>query len=329
VDGSGPFTDQASHVLSRGRGNRTLVLLALLDALGVPARVALIRPFYVDPQPWRFPRLELYPVAAIRAEADGKVHWLEPSIRWAPFGVLPPGARDSEAIILPRPGEPLRRERTPAAPAADRNDVLLRIQVDASGDATVEGTETYAGFDGAGAKVALEQLDETGRRRALEQALSRSFRSLQVEEVRIEGERKLGEPLVIRYRARVSGLARPSGGRLTVDAIPYPARLATRYAPMASRESPLLLGADESATLRIEVTPPPGAAPAANPATGATAPQGSFTRTERVEGGRLVREDQLDIRRARIPVEAYPDFARFAAAVDEAQGLPMDLGPAP
>ena len=329
VEGNGPLTDQASHVLSRGRGNRTLVLLALLDALGVPARVALVRPFYVDPQPWRFPRLELYPVAAIRAEAGGEVLWLDPSVRWAPFGELPPGARDAEALVLPRPGESLRRERTPAAAGVDRSDVLLRIQVDPGGDATIEGTETYAGFEGAGAKVALEQLDETGRRRALEQALSRSFRSLEVKEARFEGERKVGEPLVIRYRARVSGLARPSGGRLTVDAIPYPARLAARFAPLAARESPLLLGADQTVTLRIEVTPPPGATPLANPVVTASAPQGRFTREERVLSGKLVREDRLELRRARIPVDAYPEFARFAAAVDEAQGLPLDLGAAP
>jgi hypothetical protein len=200
--------------------------------------------------------------------------------------------------------------------------------VDENGDATVEGTETYAGFDGAGAKVALEQLDETGRRRAIEHSLSRSFRSLSLVELRFDGERKIGEPLVIRYRARVAGLARPSGGRLTVDAIPYPARLASRYAPLASRESPLLLGADELTTMRIEVTPPPGAAPAPNPAARETAPQGRFTREERLEEGKLVREDRLELRRARIPVEAYPDFARFAAAVDEAQGLSLDLGEA-
>jgi len=329
VDGNGPFTDQASHVLSRGRGNRTLLLLALLDALGIPARLVLIRPFYVDPQPWRFPRLELYPVAAVRAELGGEVFWLEPSARWAPFGGLPPGARDAEALVLPRPGEPLRRERTPAASGVDRNDVLLRIQVDPDGDATIEGTETYAGFDGAGAKVALEPLDESGRRRALEHALSRSFRSLEVKEVQFEGERKVGEPLVIRYRARVSGLARPTAGRLTVDAIPYPARLASRFAPQASRESPLLLGSGEATSLRIEVTPPPGATPLPNPAVQVTAPQGSFVREERVLNGKLIREDRLDLRRARIPVDAYPDFARFAAAVDEAQGLPLDLGAAP
>jgi tetratricopeptide (TPR) repeat protein len=328
VDGSGPFTDQASHVLSRARGNRTLVLLALLDALGVPARMALVRPFYVDPQPWRFPRLELYPVPAIRAEADGRVLWLDPSARWAPFGALPPGARDSEALVLPRPGEALRRERTPAAPSGDRNEVLLLIQVDPDGDATIEGSETYAGFDGAGAKVALDHLDESGRRRALEHSLSRSFRSLEVKEVRFEGERKVGEPLVIRYRARVSGLARPMGGRLTVDAIPYPARLASRFAPQALRASPLLIGADEAASLRIEVTLPPGAEPAAGPAVRVEAPQGIYVREERMVGGKLIREDRLELRRARIPVEAYPDFARFAAAVDEAQGLPLDLGKA-
>jgi hypothetical protein len=328
VEGNGPFTDQASHVLSRGRGNRTLVLMALLDAMGVPARLALVRPFQADPQPWRFPRLELYAIAAVRAEAGGKVFWLDPSVRWAPFGALPPGARDADALVLPRPGESLRRERTPSASGVDRNDVLLRIQVDENGDATVEGTETYAGFDGAGAKVALEQLDETGRRRAIEHSLSRSFRSLSLVELRFDGERTIGEPLVIRYRARVAGLARPSGGRLTVDAIPYPARLASRFAPLASRESPLLLGADELTTLRIEVTPPPGAAPAPNPAARETAPQGRFTREERLEEGKLVREDRLELRRARIPVEAYPDFARFAAAVDEAQGLSLDLGEA-
>jgi hypothetical protein len=328
VDGNGPLADQASHVLSRGRGSRTLLLLALLDSLGVPARLALVRPFYADPQPWRFPRLDLYGVAVVRAEVDGKVLWMDPSVRWAPFAVLPPGARDADAIVLPRPGEALRRVRTPPIDDEERTDVILRIQVDADGDAVIEGVETYAGFEGATAKVALEQVDAAGRRKAVEGALSRSFRSLQVEDVRIEGERRVGEPLVIRYRARVTGLARALSGRLLVEAIPYPARLGARFAQLASRESPLLLGVDEGARLRIEITPPEGAVPAAVPAVRLASPQGSFAREERVEGGKLVREDRLGLRRARVAPDAYPAFARFAAAVDEAQGLPMDLGEA-
>ncbi len=328
VDGTGPFADQASHVLSRGRGNRLLLLVALLDALGVPARVALVRPFYVDPQPWLFPRLDLYSSPVVRAEADGKVYWLDPGTRWAPFGALPPGALDSEALVLPRPGESLRRERTPALPATDRSEVVLKIQVDAGGDATIEGVETYQGFEGAGAKGAIEQLDETGRRRALERALSRSFRSLQLQEVRFEGEKDSAAPLVIRYRARVAELARPSGGRLLIDDVPYPARLTARFAPLASREAPLLIGVDDRSSLRVEVTPPPGETPVAGAPVRLEAPQGSYVREERVEGGRLIRQDRLEVRRARVPVDAYPEFARFAAAVDEAQALPIDLGEA-
>ena len=226
VDGNGPLTDQASHVLSRGRGNRTLLLVALLDALGIPARVALVRPFYVDPQPWRFPRLELYPVRGGPSRGGRK------GLLARPVGPL--GALRGPAARRPR-----RRGAGASAPGRVRcagsgrrrslESTTTRScsgsRWSAGGDATIEGTETYAGFEGAGAKVALEQLDENGRRRALEQALSRSFRSLEVKEVRFEGERRVGEPLVIRYRARVSGLARPSGGRLMVDAIPYPARL--------------------------------------------------------------------------------------------------------
>jgi hypothetical protein len=74
------------------------------------------------------------------------------------------------------------------------------------------------------------------------------------------------------------------------------------------------------------VTPPPGETPVAGAPVRMEAPQGSYVREERVEGGRLVREDRLELRRSRIPVDAYPEFARFAAAVDEAQALPMDLG---
>jgi len=329
VTGSGPFTDQASHVLSRGRGNRTLVLVALLDALGIPARFALVRPFYTDPQPWRFPRLDLYAVPLVRAELDGKVYWIDPSARWAPFAALPPGARDAEALVLPRPGESLRRERTPSGPVTDKSDVVLRIQVEPNGDAVVEGVETYGGFEGAGAKVAFEQLDDTGRRRAFEHALSRSFRSLELQELKVEGERQVGTPLVIRYRARVAELARPSGGRLVMEDVPYPARMVARFAPAGSRESPLLLGIDESSALRIEVTPPPGMTPVAGAPATVEAPQGRFTREEAVEGGKLVRRDRLELRRSRIPAADYPEFARFAAAVDEAQGLPVDVGAAP
>jgi hypothetical protein len=111
-----------------------------------------------------------------------------------------------------------------------------------------------------------------------------------------------------------------------VDDVPYPSRLVARFAPLAARESPLLIGFGDRSALRIEVTPPQGETPVAGAPVKVDGPEGNFVREERVEGGRLVREDRLELRRARVGVAEYPGFARWAAAVDEAQALPMEVG---
>jgi hypothetical protein len=329
VEGSGSLGDQASHVLSRGRGNRLLLLAATLDALGVPARIALVRPFHADPTPHRFPRLDLYGVAVLRVEAGGRVIWLDPAVRWNPFEVLAPPARDAEALVLPRPGEALRLERTPADAGADGYEVELKIALDPLGDAVVEGAERFSGHEAAATKVALQSVDARQRRQVVEQGLSRSFRALALEEVTFEGEGRMEEPLVIRYRARVPGLAGGAAGRRVIDTVPYPARLAARFAPLAARETPLLVAGDERARLRIIVVPPPGAVPGPAPLREVVGAQGRFRREEWLEGGALVREDRLDLRRGRVAPAEYPAFARFAADVDEAQSAPMDVGGLP
>jgi hypothetical protein len=99
-----------------------------------------------------------------------------------------------------------------------------------------------------------------------------------------------------------------------------------RYAPLAARETPLLVPSSEQARLRIQVTPPPGSTPAAGAPRDVQAPQGRYRRAEREEGGVLVREDAVEVRRSRVSPADYPAFARFAGEVDEAQAVPMDLG---
>ena len=56
-------------------------------------------------------------------------------------------------------------------------------------------------------------------------------------------------------------LLRP-GGRLVLDEAPYPARLVPRLAPLATRESTLLIGVDDRSSLRVEFTVPAGSYPA-------------------------------------------------------------------
>ncbi|HET6923084.1 MAG TPA: hypothetical protein VFI16_08050, partial [Anaeromyxobacteraceae bacterium] len=326
VEGQGgAWSEPASHVLSRGRGSRTVLLKAVYAALGVKARLALVRPFPNDQTPYRFPRPDLYGHQVLRVEQGGRVVWLDPSTRYTPFGVLPQAVRGCEALVLPEPGEAPEVARTPDGDGEGR-EALLRIALDRDGGASIEGQERYLGFDGAAARAALERLDAPARKQAVEQSLARSFRGLTLESLEVEGERRADVPLTLRWRARAPSVARLAEGRAAAEVTAYPVRLGARFVQRAARATPLLVAAEERASLRVEVTLPPGAEPPEGLSREVSAPFGAYHRSERWEGKVLVREERFELRRGRIRPEAYPEFVRFAAAVDEAQGEPMALG---
>lgn len=323
--GGGAWSESASQVLSRGRGSRTVLLQAVYAALGVKARLALVRPFTADPAPYRFPRPDLYGHQVLRVEQGGRVFWLDPSTRYTPFGVLPQAARGCEALVLPGPGEAPEVARTPQGDGEGR-EATLRIALDRDGGAAIEGEERYLGFDGAAARAALERLDAPARKQAVEQSLARSFRGLALESLEVEGERRADGPLTLRWRARAPSVAHLADGHATAEATVYPLRLGARFVQRAARSTPLLVAVEERGTLRLEVTLPPGAEPPPGLTQDVKTRFGAYRRSERWNGKTLVREERFELERGRIGPEAYPEFVRFAAAVDEAQGQPMDLG---
>lgn len=325
VGQGGGLGEDASAVLSRGRGSRLVLLKALLDELGLTARFAAVRPFGADQTDYRFPSAGLWSQAVLRVELPGGAAlWLDPALRQQPFGALPERSLDAEALLLPAPGEPPRVVRTPAESGRREGRALdVRIRLGAGGEAEVEGEDRFDGSLGAGAKAALERLDQTARRQAVEQLLGRSFRGLSLADLRIEGEEDPEAPLVIRWKGTVPALARDAGVEVLVEAPILASRLGARYVQRAERTTPLLLDAPEHATTRLTVTPPPGLAPRAGAPERLETPYGLFTRSERVEGGALVREERLEVARGRIQPAQYPAFAAFAGGVDQIQARPV------
>jgi len=290
----------------------------------VRARFAALRPFGNDQTPYRFPGPGLWAHPVLRVEWPGGGAWLDPALRQQPFGFLPERALDAEALLVPAPGEPLAVTRTPAEnPRREQRELDLRLVLDGAGGAAVEGTDRYPGALGAGAKASLERLDQAARRQAVEQLLTRSLRGIRLTELSIEGEEDPEAPLVMRWKGTATGLTRDGGGAVLVDAPMLAARLGARHVRLAARTTPLLLDATERSLMRLTVTPPPGlsARPAAPEKL--EGPFGRFERTERLEGGALVREDRLELRRARVAPADYPAFAAFAGGVDEVQGRPV------
>ncbi|HET7826414.1 MAG TPA: tetratricopeptide repeat protein [Anaeromyxobacter sp.] len=323
----GPFGEEGSVALSRGRGSRILALKALLGALGVRSRIAMARPFGSDPSSWRFPAPGLYSYALLRVEAGAETLWLDPGLRLAPFATIPSAVCDVEALVLPEPGEKAEVVRTPARTRVeDRREVSVRIALQADGSAEVEGEDRYHGASGAAAKSSVERLDASGRRQVIEAMLARSFRGVALSEATMLGEADPEAPLVVRWRGRVERLARPAGtgpdAGLVLDAPVLPSRLGARFVQVAARTAPLLLATPERVVQRIEIRAPEGFSTAAAAPRSIESPFGAFSRTEKVEGNALVREDRLELSRGRIAPDRYGEFAGFAAAVDAAEELP-------
>ena len=328
LGGGAGLADDASEVLSRLRGSRLLLLQAVLSELGVRSRVALARPFSADPGAWRFPSAALFSAPLLRIDAPPGVIWLDPSIRVAPFGALVSTLLDCEALVLPAAGEPAEVVRTaPASPAPDGSEEELEVALAADGSATISGSDRHLGAAGGAVKGALERIDATRRRQVVEGLLARNFRGLTLESFAFEGEDDPEAPLTMRFRGSVPALARAAGdGTLIVDASLGAARLGGRYVHLAARSLPLLVPAAERAHQRIRFVPPAGFAVHAEEAREVSGPFGRYLRRERVEGGALVRDEELDIPRMRIPPERYPEFAAFVAAIDQIQARPIVVG---
>ncbi|MFY3746519.1 DUF3857 domain-containing protein [Anaeromyxobacter sp. Red801] len=322
----GGMGEDASVALSRGRGSRLAVLKAVLAELGIESRVALVRPYSADPAPYRFPALGLYAAPLLRVRAGGATFWLDPTARHAPFGAFPAVLAGCEALVLPEPGEAPEVDRTPETPLVEEGrETTARLVLAADGSAEASGTDRYLGYGGAELKAALERLDASQRRQAVEGMLGRVLRGVTVTEVAFAGEDDPAAPLEIRWKARVPELARAVEGGLVLDQPLFPARLGARLVRVAARQTPLLLATPERQVQRVEVVPPRGLTVTADAPRTASSPSGSFARTERVDGGALVRDERLELRRGRIAPEQYAELAAFAAAVDQAQERPLLL----
>jgi hypothetical protein len=289
----------------------------------VKARLALARDFARDPAPSALPQPQRYALPLLRVEHGGLVHWLEAGARMVPFGALPPGAPGAEALVLPEPGEAPERVRVPEGDPAPAREVTVAIALRPDGSAAVEGSERWSGYEGAALRASLEQADAQQRRQAMEQLLSRSFRGGVLEELTFDGEERPREPLRLRWRLSVPAWARREADRLLVDEPVMPPRLAARFAQRAARETPLLVSAPERQIVRIVVTPPPGWRPMAGEGSDLETRYGRYRRSERVEGGRLVREEGLSLERGRVPPSEWVAFGAFVTAVDDAQSAPM------
>jgi hypothetical protein len=308
----------AASTLAQDRGSRLWLLKAALEAQGFPARIAMVRTYATDPNPYRFPNEALFPYGCLRVEVPGHDPvWLDTVIRYGPFGLLPEQAANGrEAYLLPEPGRPLLTVKTPAQPPAGGREVKLDLVLTEDGTLSGDVLEVYSGFEAAQLVETLEGVSNEQRDQALQQALSRYFGGAELSALRLDIKRAVGAPLSLRYHFVAPRFARVEEGRMTLGPLTYPAQVGRRYVTVGTRQSPLFIDSTEQNVSHVSLKLPPGwhiDDPLKNGKL--ESPFGLFTRDER-EADTFRVEERYRLDMARIPVNQYEAFAGFAGQVD-------------
>lgn len=322
------IAQSASSSIAQDRGSRLWALKAGLEAIGIPARIAAVRTFGVDPTPYRFPNESLLPYLCIRAELpDGQELWLDSLVRYAPFGELLEQAAGRDAWLLPEAGKPTRQVKTPPKKASGGKEVKLKLKISSDGKLSGTGEETYLGFEAALLAEALEALSPQQRTQALQGALSRYFGGAELSDLHLDLKRGVGAPLVVRYAFTSPRFARAEAdGKLVLDPLTFPAQLGRRFVQVGSRRTPLFIESTEQNHTLTTVELPPGYA-VSEPSgeLQSTGRFGKFLRRERQEKTQLLIDEAYRLDMARIPIDQYDDFARFAGEVDLIQARDLVL----
>lgn len=191
------------------------LLTVMLDEVGLAGEVVLVRTRRLGRVPEWPASLAVFDHAVVYV--PGADLWLDPTVRDAPPGVLPPGDQGALALRLTADGPRLVTiPRSPAA--ADRATLVHAIRLDEEGVGALEAEETWTGWRGAELRGALRT--PLQRPRAVQERLAARRPGAAVDDVRVDGLEGLAPALRLRYRAKVPALADPDRLGLRLPAVP-------------------------------------------------------------------------------------------------------------
>lgn len=249
-----PFS--ADWVLDHGIGDckdKAALLVALFEAIDIPARMAMVRIADLGPAVTELAMLEVFNHAIAYLPEDDL--WLDGTA--AGHAMLPPPTMDQGAAVLVVDGDDSRPQTTPRVGGGlarteyrlgrgEDGMVSLKVRLEDSGAAADRRRGRFAGSQDPRPFAAWLQHSFPGAELTAEPDL------------RLVPSR---DPTVIELEAVVPKTALESGGGIAT--YPGPLNLANRLVPTSHREGPLVVGVrpDLEWILEVDLGRPPGALP--------------------------------------------------------------------
>ena len=308
----GTETDGRRVILGKS-GSRQSAFEHMMRQLGIPVEVALVKNRLAMPPLGKMSEMENYDALALRIDTENGVRWLTVRDKFAPFAYIPAEMRGQPAIRLV-PGTP--RDTVGNTGAVDGILLEGRANLREDGSASVELSQSFTGKIGITMRNVFDKVAEGQVRDFIEsRILSRNLPGARLRDLKIENQKDLGLPLVVRVTAEVPQLARVQGRQIVLRSL-FPMRLA-QLATLPERQTPMLLGSSSHVEVRFQVVVPdsvrlPPSLPEAEIRDG----ERIVLVKDNVKGHALTLVRTIDIPAGR--VQPGPDYARFQKFSQEA-----------
>ncbi len=334
---AGRETDPRRAVTGKS-GSRVEAFTYLARLAGVEVERGLIQDRLAPPPRGPMSEAELFaslavavPLDATKPKTHGVPHttlgdeggtgprfrWMLVGDKYAPYGFLPSALRGQPAVLL-RPGLP--RLTTPQDGSSDRVDDTGDVVLALDGSASLKLEQSYSGRLAIGLRNALETLPDARLKDAIEsQLLPQSLPGARLDAVEVKNLDDLDASVSLSMKIEVSTFAKPRSEGLALSP-PFSPSIG-EVASLPSRQTPLFISEQAALSRRVHlvVKLPPGAKVRGTleKVEGKDGDR-SFVVNDRVEGDKLILDRSIDIPAGRVQPAAYPAFAAFARAADQA-----------
>jgi hypothetical protein len=252
--------------------------------------------------------------------------WLDGTAAYTGSHELPGEDRGASVLVI-EPEGASRFGRIPEATAQEnRVTAEFDVALAADGGAAIAGRSTIAGAQAASYRRSYEPL--SSRRALLEQAFGRNWPGVRVDAVEVSPLARIEEPVVLSFRLVAPAYAQRDGDALRFTPFGASRSYTERWAALAARRHPLVLGGPNESRFTYRVALPRGWEVLELPeGASAEGPHAAFEVRYRAEPGAVVAEGRVTVLDPRVPVADYAAFRALTTAADAAFDRTIRIAP--
>ncbi len=324
------FSTDVSHALIQRDGNPIVVLHAAYERAGIESGIYLAKSKLQHPEEFPVQEFRTYGVPMLRVTMpDGRDSWLVPDGPDAMFGMMSASVQGQPAVCLTCEDASVKTVPEQGFRPSSR-DVDVDAVLEANGTLKGTATLTFDGVRAAGLRGGLRRTtEESARRKFMDRILSSQLPGATLLDFEIREEENPDEPLVIVAQFERKNFARPTAdGSLRVQSQLFKEPLASAYAELSTRTTPMLIRFHRDHEYRFSMELPDGYALSADATGGAMESEnafGSYQRTLSAEDGSLEVTADVMVPIQRVAPGDYADFQAWALAVEQSALLRVEL----